>query len=88
MVVNGVDYAPNTRGHNIVVINIRTKEITTAVFDTWEDSESVSNKVEYNFFLNKAVFSISKNRSGTHWRLLSGDTLAVTLSQLRGSCGP
>ena len=44
MRVNEVDYAINTRGHNLVVINIRTKEIKTAVFDTWGDPESVSKK--------------------------------------------
>ena len=43
MKVNDQDYAINTRGHNFVVINIVTKEIETAVFDTWSDPDSVSN---------------------------------------------
>ena len=57
MEVNGVDYAPNTIGHNVVVINLRTKEIKTAVFDTWGNSESVSfylfrdSKIIYGFKL-------------------------------------
>jgi len=42
MIVNQQDYAINTRGHNFVVINVKTKEIKTTVFDTWGDPESVS----------------------------------------------
>ncbi|XP_076802493.1 MAM and LDL-receptor class A domain-containing protein 1-like [Clavelina lepadiformis] len=60
--VNGQEYAVNLRGHNIVVLNIITKEIKSVRFDTYYDTDSVKamidfldNEVDYDSIIAMAV---------------------------------